>query len=73
VRQSDQYELITFTSKSKLHSGTPNLEVQFIKVGQGFHGVLLGFWVFSALRWVMLEKVSRYVCGAPPLSRDGQS
>jgi hypothetical protein len=36
-------------------------EGQFIEVDQGFHDVLLGFQVFSALRWVMLEKVSGVV------------
>jgi hypothetical protein len=32
-------------------SGAPTREGQFVEVGWGFHGVLLGTRVFWALRW----------------------
>jgi hypothetical protein len=33
-------------------SGGHTREDQFIEVGWGFHGVLLGSWAFWALRWM---------------------
>jgi hypothetical protein len=42
-------------------SGPQTREGQFIDVGWGFHGVLLGSQVFWALRWTMPETSLREV------------
>jgi hypothetical protein len=38
-------------------SGTQTKVGQFVEVGWGIHGVLIGSRVFLPLRWTMLEKV----------------
>jgi hypothetical protein len=38
-------------------SGAQTREGQFVEVGWGFHGILVGSSVFFASRWTMLEMV----------------